>query len=112
MLLTEMFVSKKIKCEFLIFLYLQFLNLCEWANFLILLHQKTKFWSKKTPDFFAQEDRMMSVGSNFLGVLHMEPTPSPSTSIHLSLTPPLRVGVINGWPHNGDLSCLEYKYRY
>ena len=32
--------------------------------------------------------------------------PPPSTCVHLSLTPsPLRVDVINGWPHTGFLSC-------
>jgi len=46
---------------------------------------------------------MMSVDSNFnflCGLPHgAGPPSSPSTCVHLSLTPsPLRVDVINGWP--------------
>src|SRR6218665_1334880 len=54
--------------------------------------------------FFAcEEDSMTSVDSNFnflCGRPHGAGPPSPSTCVHLSLTPsPLRVDVINGWPH-------------
>jgi len=52
----------------------------------------------KNANFFAEEDRMTSVGSNFLVEVYMELTPTPpSTCVHLSLSPPLRVNVINGW---------------
>jgi len=70
-------------------------------NFHFLFRPKTKFWSQNANFFAREEDRMMSVGSNFLcGRPCGADTPSPSVRMRPPEPDPPPVDVINGWPLN------------
>ena len=75
-------------------------------NFHFLVRPNKKFWSKAT--IFFEEDRITSMGSNFLGGRPHGADSYISAGVHLNLTPPLRVAIINGWPQMLNLSRLKH----